>query len=48
VGSRLLRTGDEDRGDHADLAVGGALGGRPVGPGPDSHTILLRVTTIRS
>ena len=27
VGGRLLRPGDEDRGDHADLAVGRACGG---------------------
>ncbi len=27
VGGRLLRPGDEDRGDHSDLTVGRALGG---------------------
>ena len=27
VGGRLLRTRDENRGDHSDLAIGGASGG---------------------
>ena len=36
VGGRLLRPGDEDGGDHADLTVGGAFKGAAE---PERHTI---------
>ncbi len=39
VGGRLLGPSLEDRRHDADLALGGALGGRPVGPGPRPHAV---------